>query len=354
MLIYITFATIIFLGGFTKQSYKIYKTSLIALFLMTAFRKPDWGGYDSLVYMRIYEIVPILSELKGFKSGYGFGYVILNSISKTIVDNYIVFQILLAVITVVLLDRIIENAGLTDAEKCFFIFSYFCYRFMWNTWVTYRQNIANLIVWLLIVILWKRNTIKGKCTLIIGSAMTSFFHSSAIANAVLIPGAKALEKISVKKRMILIVLTSLFLWFVGGRFFSFLLNFAIGNIDARYGMYSLASTGTSSVINYIFRMVIFLVLCIFYDRFTYENKDVALSTISIMVLIGSIPSELMLRMYEYYAIGLYLTLATSLELFRGKSKVIAAFIFYAVMVTIMIHGVVSFDGGVFLNYQFVA
>lgn len=351
MLIYITFATIVFIGGFAKQSRTIYKTSLVVLFILTAFRKPDWGGYDSLIYMNLYKTIPVLSKLKGFESDYGIGYVILNSLSKTIANNYILFQVLLALITIFLINRIVEKAELKDTEKCFFIFSYFCYRFMWNTWVTYRQNISNLIVWLLIIILWKRRTVKETTTLIAGCAAASVFHSSSIANCILIPAARMLERFNVKKRLLIVSFTSVFLWGVGGKIFLLLLNFASSRIDARYGMYSLASVGTSNGINFIFRMTVFVFLCVFYDNFSYPNKDIALSALSVMVLLGSIQSELMLRLYEYYAIGLYLTLATCLEVFREKSRVIAALVFYLVMISIMIRGVMTFSDGVFVSYQ---
>ncbi len=351
MLIYITLATMLFLGGFAKQSKKIYKCSLIALLLLTAFRKPDWGGFDSIVYMNQFSKVPTLNKLHGFQSDYGIGYILLNSISKTITDNYIFFQVLLAVITIILLNLVIEKAELTDSEKCFFLFSYFCYRFMWNTWVTYRQNIANLIVWLLIVSCWKKRTVKGNVVLIGGSSAASVFHSSAWANFILIPGAKIIEKISVKKRMILLSCASIFLWIFGGKIFQSVLSYAMTKIDSRYGMYALATLGTSNVVNYIFRLLAFLWLCYAYKNLKYEMKDVALSTLAIMLLLGSLQSELMLRIYEYYAIGLYLTLATCISYFKGRSKIIAAVIFYLVMMVILIRGTLTFSQGVFATYQ---
>ena len=351
MIIYIAFASVVFLGAFSKQSKIVYRFSLVTLFVLTAFRNPSWGGYDSVLYMELFSKVPVLCRLKGFQSDYGIGYVLLNSISKSIVDSYIFFQILLAAITIILLSLVIEKAALSNREKCLFIFSYFCYRFMWNTWVTYRQNIANLIVWLLILSFWKKHTTKGNIMLMCGSAAVSVFHSSAWTNLLLIPGAKVIEKLSVRKRMVMLSCASLFLWFFGNNIFQIILRFAITKIDSRYAMYEFSSTGTSNQVNYLFRLIIFLWLCYAYENLDYEMKDVALSTLSIMLILGSVQSELMLRIYEYYAIGLYLALATCMGSFQGKNRVIAAILFYTIMMTIMIRGTVIFDGGTFMHYQ---
>ena len=351
MLIYIALASLVFWGGFTKQARHIYKGALIALFILTAFRQPDWGGHDSSIYMNFFARVPVLKELQGFQSDYNIGYIFLNSFSKTIVNNYIFFQALLAAITMVLLYCVIEKAKLRDSEKCFFVFSYFCYRFMWNTWVTYRQNIANLVFGLFVMMFWQKRKAKENIAMVGGVVATSLFHSSAWVNLLSIPCDKFMEKWSSRKRAIVISAVSVFLWLFGGKVFSFILNFAISRIDLRYGMYAAASTGTSNVINYVFRLAVFLWLCLIYDHSDYEKKDVALSTLSIMVLLGSISSELMLRIYEYYAIGLYLALATCFRGFKGKNQAIAAVIFFVVMMIIFVRGTLSFEGGVFADYQ---
>lgn len=351
MLIYIALASLVFWGGFTKQARYFYKGSLIALFILTAFRRPDWGGFDSTIYMNFFARVPLPKDLPGFQTDYGIGYIFLNSFSKTIVNNYIFFQALLAAITMVLLHCVIEKAKLRDSEKCFFVFSYFCYRFMWNTWVTYRQNIANLIFWLFVMMFWQRRRAKENIAMAGGVVAASLFHSSAWVNLLSIPCDKLIEKWSSRKRAIVISAVSVFLWLFGGKVFSFILNLAISRIDSRYSMYAAATIGTSNVINYVFRLAVFLWMCLYYDHSDYEKKNVALSTLSIMVILGSISSELMLRIYEYYAIGLYLALATCLREFKGKNKAIAAVIFFVVMMIIFIRGTAVFGGGVFANYQ---
>lgn len=351
MAFYVLLASFLFFGSFTKQAKYFYKISLVSLFALTALRNPTWGGYDSLSYIRIYNSVPKIQMLANFKSDYAIGYIFLNSIVKTVFDNYILFQVVLAVITFALLYMIIEKSKLDDSEKCIFLFSYFCYRFMWNTWVTYRQNIANLIVWLFMLCFWEKREKKNELILIGGSTAACVFHSSAVVNLFLIPCARIVEKWKVKMRMIVVAITSVFLWLFGNRIFSMILNFAAELVDSRYKMYGMSSVGTSNIINYIFRLLLFLWMSIIYDKSKYKYKSLAISALSIMVILGSLSSELMNRVYEYYAIGLYLTFAICLSAFHGKSRLVAAIIYYVVMIIILVRGVMTFSGGVFVSYQ---
>lgn len=351
MLIYILFASAVFFGGFTKQAKHIYKIALVVLFCLTAFRQFDWGGYDSKIYLEFFNRVPELNKLSDFKSDFSIGYVVLNSISKMLSNNYLFFQILLAAITMILLFFIMKRAELSDKQKCFFIFSYFCYRFMWNTWVTYRQNIANLLIWLGILLFWDIEEGKGKISLAVSSIVGGVFHPSSLVNAVLIPVTKISEKISVKKRVIAVEVVSIFLWLYGASTFQTILNFAIKNVDDRFAMYSTSNVGSSNFINFIFRGVLFAWLAITYDKSRYKHKNLAFSTMSVMVVLGSISSELMMRFCEYYAIGMYLALATLIDQFKGKSRMIFGLIFYLVMIIILIRGVFIFGDGVFMDYK---
>ena len=130
-----------------------------------------------------------------------------------------------------------------------------------------------------------------------------------------------------------------------------ILNFAAELVDSRYKMYVKSSVGTSNIINYIFRLLLFLWMSIIYDKLKYKYKSLAISALSIMVILGSLSSELMNRVYEYYAIGLYLTFAICLSAFHGKSRLVAAIIYYVVMIIILVRGVMTFSGGVFVSYQ---
>ena len=92
MAFYVLLASFLFFGSFTKQAKYFYKISLVSLFALTALRNPTWGGYDSLSYIRIYNTVPKIQMLASFKSDYAIGYIFLNSIVKTVFDNYIFFS----------------------------------------------------------------------------------------------------------------------------------------------------------------------------------------------------------------------------------------------------------------------
>ena len=198
---------------------------------------------------------------------------------------------------------------------------------------------------------WEKREKKNELILIGGSTAACVFHSSAVVNLFLIPCARIVEKWKVKMRMIAVAITSIFLWLFGNRIFSMILNFAAELVDSRYKMYVKSSVGTSNIINYIFRLLLFLWMSIIYDKSKYKYKSLAISALSIMVILGSLSSELMNRVYEYYAIGLYLTFAICLSAFHGKSRLVAAIIYYVVMIIILVRGVMTFSGGVFVSYQ---
>ena len=46
-----------------------------------------------------------------------------------------------------------------------------------------------------------------------------------------------------------------------------------------------------------------------------------------------------------------MTFAICLSAFHGKSRVVAAIIYYVIMIIILVRGVMTFSGGVFVSYQ---
>ena len=159
MIWYIGVATFIFLGYFYKKDKLWYIFSLLLLFCFSAFRDLSLGGWDAEFYSDYYHFVPPLTEFNGFQGEYEIGYTLFNSFLKMFSGNYAFFQIVYTAVTLFLLHIVINKLEFNDSEKCLFLFVYFCYRYIWNTWVLLRQNFANLIVWMLIFSVF---TLKGK------------------------------------------------------------------------------------------------------------------------------------------------------------------------------------------------
>lgn len=233
MIWYILIATFIFLGFFYRKSSKWYITSLIILFIFTGFRDLSLGGSDAIIYRNFYEnIVPNIYNLNGFESKYGFGYTFLNSILKTINGNYLFFQICYASITILLIHLIIKKLKLLDNEKCLFLFVYFCYRYVWNTFVLLRQNIANLLIWLLVLYFcdWVRKYRNSTFVIL----LANIFHSTAIFNFVLFPILVLLKKYKPISKAIFTTIVSIILLLYSDQIFGNILDVVIKFSGERY------------------------------------------------------------------------------------------------------------------------
>ena len=159
MLIYVIIANFLFLGFFIPNKFQdiYYKISVIILFIFTAFRNLSLGGYDAENYQAFfYYKVPRLSNILQYKTDYGYGYAIFTSLIKTIVEDYRVYQVVYTILAITLLYIVIKKLQLNKSERNLFLFVYFCQHFMWNNFVLLRQNIAMLIVWIILLTLFNK------------------------------------------------------------------------------------------------------------------------------------------------------------------------------------------------------
>lgn len=71
-----------------------------------------------------------------------------------------------------------------------------------------------------------------------------------------------------------------------------------------------------------------------------------------MVLIGSFNNIVTTRLYEYYAVGLYASMALFLNSFKKSSRKVVYPIYGMVMIFIMMRFIYNFDGGtMFTQYS---
>lgn len=355
MAVYIIMALFLLLGCVVKQTRMVYRFGLFGLLILSALRNPDLGGTDALVYQEYFRLVPNIFEYKGFQAyGFAIGYGIFNSIVKTFSNDYVVFQIVYSLICLFLLNKIVELLELQENEKCLFIFCYFCFHFIWNTWVTNRQNIADLIYWLLLILIYKSIGDNQKKTFflsILAIFLPTLFHSSAWVNVVFLPVLILLNKIHWKAKMIGTISLSLVLFVFGRNLYNFLISITAAFIDDYYSVYTLDQS-QSSFLNYVLRLAFFVLFCWRYSVEEYKYKNAVLDITALMVLIGSVTSVATTRMYEYYAIGLYTCMALIPRSFSRKSRLLAILLLGAAMMTILIQFLISFDQGHFLNYKF--
>ena len=352
MFIYILVGAIIIWGLVDGKNKYIYQLSLIVLFFMSAMRNPSLGGTDSYYYQEFYNLVPTLGGLFSFDSYYAAGYTFINSFSKTFCDSYVFYQAIYAALTIFLLYIVLELTDMSQSEKCMVLFAYFCYRFIWNSWVLYRQNIANLLFWAALLISyrtslnWKRLIIQ-----LVGVLAGGLFHSSAIANIPILIFMFLFSKQTENKQFIFTISFSLFLFIFSDMLFEIILN-VMEAIDDRYSMYH-QSLGGINKINYLLRMGLYVIFYYLCRDVEVNNRNLVMNSLSIMVLIGSINVEIVTRMYEYYAIGLYIAMGYIPFHFPEKIRKLGFCMFILMLVVIFIRFVLVTDNGLYMHYSFV-
>lgn len=351
-MIYILVATMTFLGAFLKRKDIVYKTSLLLMFILTALRNINLGGTDAYYYRAFFQLCPDIFHLKGYTASYQIGYVLLNAIVKIFTDNYLGFQFVYACLAICLLALVIHQLKLSDFQKCMFLFSYFCFRFIWNNWVTLRQNISILIIWLTMLAIFEDDNKKHKFFWgVLGYGVACTFHTSAVVVFPFFILIWFMGKISNKLKMVGIPIVAFLVYFMGGSIFEILLQFMSEYVDSRYKGYLAIESGDSNFINFIFRMIFYILFCYNYDRIQYKNKGAILNIFAVMILVGSINAGLMMRMYEYFAIGLYTSMAFFIEGFQMTNRKMVSYVYWLSMLVILIRFLLITDSARYFMYS---
>jgi len=358
MAVYLPLIFITSLGAFIKQNKWIYRFAIAFLFIFSAFRSFAFGGADSFYYQVFFRNVPVMNELSIdylLNGVYGPGFILLTSFAKTIYNDYLFFQIVLSAFSIFLLDKVVKRVPAEEDDytlRIQFLLCYFCYRFIYNNWISLRQNIANLIIWLVLLSIHKQTSKKGYIKLMLLVLIASQFHSTALINIILIPIIFLLQKIDRKKKVLVVIPMSMLLLLFSDKVFLVVLNVFTQFVDSRYEHYSLG-TG-SNFVNFAVRIISLLILYMRMDGIKDEKKEVMFDTLLAMSLIGSINVSIVYRFYEYFGIGLYYTLANIPRMFNKSrsSYTIAYLALIFAMIVILTRFCITMDSGLYLNYHF--
>lgn len=358
MIYYLVIATLIFIGYFTdKNSDKYLKSLLFILFLFIAFHNPYVTGTDGRSYRAFFkDNVPILLHFSEYNHTYEIGYALLNSLTKTIHNDYFIFQLIYSFITILLLGLVLKKSKLENQEKILLLFVYFCYRFFQNSMEFLRQNIAILFIWLAVLSINDyyqergKNKIKYVLTLI---AWT--FHRSAIFNMLLLPLIEKLKKVDTTKIVVTTSLVSLGILFMGNGIISKFVQFAIVIGGERYSSY-LISPGEVVLpinpINYALRYVFYMLYFLSIDNYEYSKKKTILVVASFAIICGSINQNIFTRLLEYFMIGIYIAIVKSKHLMiEGRSRNLYLFILYFIFIIILSRNLMTVSSGTYMNYQ---
>lgn len=350
MWIYVAVATFIYFGMFVKSAYKnfYYKVSLVILFIFTAFRDINLGGYDAENYQRIfYYQTPTLKEIFYFHSDYAFGYTLLNSIVKVFTTNYVVFQFVYSLLSIFLLDKVIKKLRLIEGEQILFLFTYFCYRFLWNNFVLLRQNIASLILWIFILVY-----INKPYRYFSGVGIAWLWHQSALANIIVYPLYVKMKQIKKSIIFLITIFTSFVFLILSNSVFYSLVGSFILLTGSKYNSYALIASNAQGInfINYVLKWVFVTIFYFKYNKITNPHKEVLLNMSFIALILGSINIGFVGRMVEYYMISIYAIIPLTQQAFQGKEKVVYLIGLYFVFILILIRFLYTFSGGELLSY----
>lgn len=353
MIIYILVAVFLLLGGVGKTAKIIFPIGFFGLFFLTAFRDPVLAGHDYYVYSNYFSVTPSLLSDMDIKAGYfEAGFNFLNAFVKVFSNEYVVFQVAYSILIFILMWSVIKKLCLSDEQKCLFLFSFFCFHFIWDTWVILRQNIADWLFWLLLICFYRCSASEKikKGLFILGALFIPvLFHSTAKLNILLMPMMLLVGRISPAKRLIGVPLISVLLFMFGDQIYDLAHSLVLPymRVDmANYGMVN------SNFINFFVRLGLFILFAWHYESEKNINKKIILDTFTMMILIGSFNNVATTRLYEYYAIGLYSSMALLLNSFNKRSQVFIYFGYGLVMIFILARFVMTFDNGqAFMNYS---
>lgn len=355
MIWYCLIIIVLFWGYICNKPKVYYWLGLLLMFIITAFRDPALGG-DIILYRSFFDSVPtIFGKIKEIDTSYTIGYVWLNMLVKTFVSDYRAYQVVYTLLTMFLLHVVLFKLRVSDKDKCLILLSYFCFKFLWFFWNTLRQNIADLLFWLFLIAYYKneiRSKVKKLLFVCTGLALPALFHSSAWLNFLFFPVMLYIGRWKGKKRMFLVIAISLTLFVISSTIFASLLDAIIMYVDSRYTMYEEAEAGNANIINYALKMLFFILFTLHYDKEDYPYKKMILDGLTMVILIGSVNQELLARVYEYYAISLYVSFGFVTHYFQSFDKRLVAFVFTLAMVVIFMRFVMITDEGMYMDFRF--
>lgn len=352
MLIYIFIASFLFFGYFVPKKFNnvYYNISLILLFAFTAFRNVNLGGYDAENYQSFFIFkVPYLKDFLKYNSEYEYGFGLFSSIIKTMINDYRFFQISYTLLSIILLKILIKKLEFRINERNLFLFIYFCYRYLWNSFVLLRQNIAVLVIWIAFFTLLNK-PVRYYFNLIV----TFFWHKSSIVNIFVFPMIRLFRNIGKKKLILITTITSVFLLIFSQPIFNLLLLFLTKFTGMKYNRYfwGLNEFESMNYINYSLKWIFVLIFYFNYDRIKYIHKELILYLSFIVLLMSSINTAIVSRMVEYYMISVYVMITTTNQIFKGISKVFYVIGIYLLFIIILIRFLHTFNGGELLDYNF--
>jgi hypothetical protein len=319
--------------------------------VFTGFRNIYLGDYYNKAYIRAFNSVQTIQDFVGFSNSdweFEDGYMLLNIIAKTIINDFRFFQVLYTGLALILLYFVVKRLEFEENEKNLFLFVYFCMRFVINNFIILRQNIANLIIWNVIL------SNAGILITIIFVFVASKFHITSLVNFVTIGIMKILEKLNNTYVYIITIVLSLILLTTSTSVINGFINYFVELSSDKYSKYFI-SEGTYNGFNwtyYFLRILFYTLLFLYFDVFEYKKKKELFLVSSVAVILGSINVEIFSRFMEYFMIGIYGVMTVSYQAFTENTRKYYLILLYFALMIIMLRQLLIYGDGFMLEYSF--
>lgn len=335
-----------------KCVFELFVVLILAMFAGTRYRI---GGYDYLVYERLFNSVskPSLYSIgEIFTYGSDFLYYFYNSIIKAMGFNFYGFTLIESLIFHLLLYRGIKK---NNIDFGFFIIIFLYKLFIFNTFVSLRQSLVLVIFFNSIPLLKEKKKIKY----LIIISLCSFLHSSSI---ILFP-LVFVDKINFSKKGLILyssVFFLLFLFNISGLYKfnpSDLISSIFSGNASIINKIEAYSTNTSSVnvLSTIETYIITILIILFYEK-VYNGKNNNKLMLNIFLLVIPFVTffrsfEIVIRFRDYFTIAFPFAIYYIIQAFKNKEKLILYFIVTCLCFAGYYRYLYSYDHGAFLPYK---
>ncbi|HAS6430115.1 TPA: hypothetical protein GRI66_05480 [Vibrio parahaemolyticus] len=322
MLIFFLFS-ISFIEFFEKKNIVLIILGVVPIIILSSIR---WNtGLDWNPYLRLFESLQQFEDL--FDARYEFGFVLLNYISKLILDDYSFLLFLTVSVVLFFKVKAFKYFSILPMTALFFNACYYSADLFSN-----RQAIAIAITLFSLVFIEKREKLKFYFTIFLATT----FHFTAI---IFISAYKIYTtNLSIKKQIFGVLGAVVFYFSLkGGGYVTIISPLLPGYIEDKLILYSKFAFEDTSVSIFILRAlkkIIFLIY--FYWIYTRLNcqtyrgiYNVFYASVVLYIVILGLPAPF-LRFTMYFTIVEVLLIVYSFRAFKGMQRVLIylAFVLY--------------------------
>ena len=339
-----------------EKTKKILEVIILIILIIFSGTRYKLGGWDYENYHTVFKESPKLSNFDfNIKNVFNMekGYILLNSIVKTLGFNFFGFTLIHSIIFYILLYKAIKKYNINFN---FFIIVFLYKTCIFNTFVSMRQSLVLVIFFNALYYLLKNERLKYVLCII----PCLFIHSSALILLPLI----FIDKINFSKKALKIYGIIFLMFFMLNilniykfDILHFIKNTKIGlDFENKINQYS-RTTASINILSTLEVYLIYIFIVMFFKKIYNRSEEsklfcnLFLLSIPIVTLFRS--SEIMVRFRDYFMLFEPFVLYYILFCFKGNSKKVYLLIVTLLCLLGMYRYVYMYDSGEFAlkNYQ---